>query len=388
MSEYRNGILDITENFANVDYSVGYFVNLNKIIVLPGKYTPDTNKISLKGTDISLEYESVSYIDNSNIVWNKFSDYPNGISIVILKQTEVLMNNELRQFQFLFFDTVSTFAVGQLTLNQGDDVYSIEICQCAYQDLERLNRSEIKEGLGKCSSDLNFKILPNYLRTTSSPNSRKPVTGFTICIDPQKFTPPPACPINYDKCWNDKNEFQNGKCYDPKTNTNFYTYCMNEDCFKPKKIDETINTWWAPPGSGKHDCKTSPDRSISVGNKDISVNELIGRGISNLREGTNKMVNNTFNLRNKIIGTQQKIEKQKMDIHLKTGQIKDTQQLIDQNKNVINKKMQILESRNKQLELSIDRNIYWKKVLYVLFAIIIIIIVVLLFLTSFLKNSN
>jgi hypothetical protein len=49
--------------------------------------------------------------------------------------------------------------------------------------------------------------------------------------------------------------------------------------------------------------------------------------------------------------------------------------------------MKILEGRNRMLQISMDKNIFYKKVVYVLIAIVISIIVIVLFAASFFKSS-
>jgi len=459
MSKSNNQILDVTENFQSLISSD----NINvEFLVVPGNYRPTSSgTIILKDSDISLEYKALAHLPSNTINWNKYSDSPDGITIIGLRNQSIPLNT-LQDYEFIFFDVVSTFSIGTFAVNFQGNNYTIEICKAKFSDFPKVNRSTIIANFVNCNYNpyylpasylTNVTGLFNYglygpwtgngtrptLQDVVIPNGRKayvffenPYTkivldnnpqtgegwyyvgpptnfdgrslnsysrapqryynlgtssfnGFTICIDFNKQVPYPPCPPGTSKCWNERGVFTNGYCYNEKTNQMISTYCapQYDNCFAPNKIGD-VNTWFRQGGKA---CSTKPNNNI-ISQNNTSMSQLVGSGISNMREGTNKMLENAKNLQNRIVNVQELIEKQKFDMGTRRQQVSDTENLIKANQNVIKRKMNILDSRNKQLEQSIDRNIYWKKVLYVLFTIIIIIIVIVLFVTSFLKNRS
>jgi len=381
--------LDI-EFFENIE-STGYTVYLPTIIALPGKYQQSVNnKITIEGTETSVKYNRLFYIDKNRINWNSENKGINGITIIELAATDAIMNNELGNAKFLFFDVVSTYSIGSMTLLQGEGASAtIEICQTTFKNLESLSRSTIKLGQVQCDGNsLNYIINSQHFNVMKSTEYRgADVNGLTICINLDKKITYPPCPSNYEKCWI-QDKYQEGLCFNAKTNSMYTTYCTDKTkCFLPTK-SEGVNFWQnGNLGSGRVGCDGPPVSGIK--SKQVEdVNTVVGKGISNLKDGTNRMAANAANLRSQIKEVQDRIERQHMDLSDKNRQIGATQELVEKNKEIIKKKMQILESRNRQLELSIDRNVYWKKVLYVLFAIIIIIIMILLFFSSFMKKAN
>lgn len=112
--------------------------------------------------------------------------------------------------------------------------------------------------------------------------------------------------------------------------------------------------------------------------------------IPGMVEGTNKgakiMIENSNNLRNKVINLQAKIEKQKMDMGNKMDSYMNSKNLISENERIIRNKMEILNDRDRQLQLSIDRTIYSKKVIYSLLAVAISAIIIILFIFTIVKK--
>jgi len=47
--------------------------------------------------------------------------------------------------------------------------------------------------------------------------------------------------------------------------------------------------------------------------------------------------------------------------------------------------MKVLEGRNRMLQISMDKNIFYKKVVYVLLAVVISVLVIILFALSFFR---
>lgn len=384
---------DTFENFATYDDT---FNRLPNIIALPGKYTGTMeNKITIENTDIVLNYQYLLYLDGQNITWN--SDFqPQGITIVILATNNVFMGGERKSTNLIFFDGISTYSVGTLKMKQpnSDETYSLEVCLTDYENYNKVCRSFIARDINNCVNSFNISgdnlsITPSTRVNTPRPN------GVSICIDFTKnpldissglnsILPP--CPSGSEKCWIGKN-FVNGFCYDASTNTSFYTGCNDKKCYFPDKQMNGINTWWNAPGSGRNNCNApSSEQDEVVYNGDI--NNVAGSGIINMKEGTMQMVDNASNFRNNIYNMQEKIASQDIDILSKTKEYNDAQKMMEKNREIINNKMKILESRNRQLQISIDNNIYWKKFLYVLFAVIIGIIVIVILFSSFMKKSN
>lgn len=401
MSKYRNGIVDLTENFESVG-SAGYEVQLPEIIVLPGKYNGNSsNNIYLGDTDIRLSYNAIIQIPNTNIKWNDKSNKYDGISIILLKYTTVRITNELRNMNFLFFSFLSTFSIGSLTLTQvaenNSDSFpaTIEICQTNFSDLSKINNSVICITNTKCADNRNFtydifKIQSTNYSLVRSTTFSDRINDISIYLakDMSNLNKAPTCPKNSKKCWFG-GEYYNGVCLlDNKVFSTFPKVNGNnvDQNFKQMTKSDGLNVWYYPELDPKI-CQDPPKEATELKSKD-DVNDLVGRGITNLKMGTDKMAGNAANLRYNILNIQEKIEKQKMDIGEKAGEITNTQEMIERNRRIINNKMNILESRNRQLENSIDRNIYWKKVLYVLFAVIIAIIVLLLLITSFTSNKS
>ena len=105
-------------------------------------------------------------------------------------------------------------------------------------------------------------------------------------------------------------------------------------------------------------------------------------------DGGIKFMNNQINaLRSNVINLQENIQKTKVDPVKMFNELREKQLIIEKNKVIIKDKMKILEGRNKMLQISMDKNIFYKKVVYVLIAIVISIIVIVLFAASFLKSS-
>jgi len=92
-------------------------------------------------------------------------------------------------------------------------------------------------------------------------------------------------------------------------------------------------------------------------------------------------------LRSNVLNLQENIEKTKVDPDKMFNELREKQLIIEKNKSIIKDKMKILESRNRMLQISMDKNIFYKKVVYVLLAIVISIIVIVLFAASFFKSS-
>ena len=77
------------------------------------------------------------------------------------------------------------------------------------------------------------------------------------------------------------------------------------------------------------------------------------------------------------------------EINKKADQITEKQKQVYGQSQEIEDKIKLLDTRNKMLQLSIDQNIYKKKVIYSLLSVIIALIVgMLFFYTFFTKKIN
>ena len=107
----------------------------------------------------------------------------------------------------------------------------------------------------------------------------------------------------------------------------------------------------------------------------------------NIDKGIDVMNDNIIALKSQTINLQENIEKTKIDSEKMFNELKEKQVMLDKNKAIIKEKMKILEGRNRMLQLSMDKNIFYKKVVYVILSIVIAIIVLVLFAISFFKNN-
>ena len=77
----------------------------------------------------------------------------------------------------------------------------------------------------------------------------------------------------------------------------------------------------------------------------------------------------------------------KADIDKKAQQISEKQKQVYGQSQEIDDKMKLLDTRNKMLQLSIDQNIYKKKVIYSLLSVIIALIVGMIFFYTFFSKK-
>jgi hypothetical protein len=90
---------------------------------------------------------------------------------------------------------------------------------------------------------------------------------------------------------------------------------------------------------------------------------------------------------NYLINTKGEIMTKKADIDKKAQQISEKQKQVYGQSQEIEDKMKLLDTRNKMLQLSIDQNIYKKKVIYSLLSIIIALIVGMIFFYTFFSKK-
>ena len=114
----------------------------------------------------------------------------------------------------------------------------------------------------------------------------------------------------------------------------------------------------------------------------------VNNGASNINialvdQSNAKLSNDINNINDHLVETQYEIQKKQNEIQKKANIISEKQKQVYGQTQEIDDKIQLFETRNKMLQLSIDRNIYKKKVIYSLLAIIIALIVGMLFFYSY-----
>jgi hypothetical protein len=111
----------------------------------------------------------------------------------------------------------------------------------------------------------------------------------------------------------------------------------------------------------------NPNRNIIV-NFDSSINLA--------KEHENNLKNEALNMQLKIMG-------QNIDLNERVSDLYNVKSLIKRNQSLLDEKRDILNTRDVQLENTINKTIFNKKVLYVFICIIIALIVVILLVYSF-----
>jgi len=90
---------------------------------------------------------------------------------------------------------------------------------------------------------------------------------------------------------------------------------------------------------------------------------------------------------NYLLNTKAEIITKKAEIDKKAQQISEKQKQVYGQSQEIEDKMKLLDTRNKMLQLSIDQNIYKKKVIYSLLSVIIALIVGMIFFYTFFSKK-
>ncbi len=93
-------------------------------------------------------------------------------------------------------------------------------------------------------------------------------------------------------------------------------------------------------------------------------------------------------IRNSIVSIQSKIDQQNTVIQKKAKLIDDKQKQVFGQSQELDDKLKLLETRNKMLQLSIERNAYKKKVIYTILSIILVITVAMLCIYGFMNKKN
>ena len=92
-------------------------------------------------------------------------------------------------------------------------------------------------------------------------------------------------------------------------------------------------------------------------------------------------------INNYLLSTNAEIITKKAEIDKKAAQISEKQKQVYGQSQEIDDKMKLLDTRNKMLQLSIDQNIYKKKVIYSLLSVIIALIVGMIFFYTFFSKK-
>ena len=90
---------------------------------------------------------------------------------------------------------------------------------------------------------------------------------------------------------------------------------------------------------------------------------------------------------NYLINTDADIMTKKAEIDKKAQQISEKQKQVYGQSQEIEDKIKLLDTRNKMLQLSIDQNVYKKKVIYSLLSVIIALIVGMIFFYTFFSKK-
>ena len=105
--------------------------------------------------------------------------------------------------------------------------------------------------------------------------------------------------------------------------------------------------------------------------------------IVNFNSSINLAKEHEKNLKNEALNMQLKIMGQNLDLNERASDLSNLQNLINRNRAIIDEKRNILNTRDVQLENTINNTIFNKKVLYIFICIIITLIVVILLVYSF-----
>jgi len=108
--------------------------------------------------------------------------------------------------------------------------------------------------------------------------------------------------------------------------------------------------------------------------------------IVNFNSSINLAKEHEKNLKNKALNMQLKIMGQNLNLNERASDLYNLKSLIKRNNTIIDEKMNILNTRDVQLENTINKTIFNKKVLYVFICIIIALLIVILLVYSFTKK--
>ena len=108
--------------------------------------------------------------------------------------------------------------------------------------------------------------------------------------------------------------------------------------------------------------------------------------IVNFNSSINLAKEHEQNLKNEALNMQLKIMNQNLNLNERVSDLTNLKSLIKRNQIIIDEKMNILNTRDVQLENTINKTIFNKKVLYIFICIMIALIIVILLVYSFTKK--
>ena len=108
--------------------------------------------------------------------------------------------------------------------------------------------------------------------------------------------------------------------------------------------------------------------------------------IVNFNSSINLAKKHENNLKNKALNMQLKIMNQNLNLNERVSDLTNLKSLIKRNQTIIDEKRNILNTRDVQLENTINKTIFNKKVLYVFICIMIALIIVILLVYLFTKK--
>jgi hypothetical protein len=108
--------------------------------------------------------------------------------------------------------------------------------------------------------------------------------------------------------------------------------------------------------------------------------------IVNFNSSINLAKEHEKNLKNEALNMQLKIMGQNLNLNERVSDLYNLKSLIKRNQTIIDEKRNLLETRDVQLENTINKSIFNKKVLYIFICIIIALLVVILLVYSFTKK--
>jgi len=108
--------------------------------------------------------------------------------------------------------------------------------------------------------------------------------------------------------------------------------------------------------------------------------------IVNFNSSINLAKEHETNLKNEALNMQLKIMDQNLNLNERVSDLYNLKSLIKRNQQIIDEKKNIMNTRDVQLENTINKTIFNKKVLYIFICIMIALIVVILLVYSFTKK--
>ena len=108
--------------------------------------------------------------------------------------------------------------------------------------------------------------------------------------------------------------------------------------------------------------------------------------IVNFNSSINLAKEHEKNLKNEALNMQLKIIDQNLNLNERVSDLTNLKSLIKRNQQIIDEKKNIMNTRDVQLENTINKTIFNKKVLYIFICIMIALIVVILLVYSFTKK--